>query len=64
MTDAGTLDPAVGHGVTDWFRRALALGEDLIVMVGLVLALPLVVLAIGIPIALLVQLVLWIVRSL
>ena len=63
MTTARTLEVPMPDG-TAWFRRALGIGEDLLVMVGVVLLLPLVILAIGIPIALFVQLVSWIVGSL
>jgi len=64
MTTARTLEVPGGHDGTARFRRALGLGEDLLVMVGVVLLLPLVILAIGIPIAAFVQFVLWMVRSL
>ena len=64
MMTARTLEVPGGHDGTGWFRRALGIGEDLLVMAGVVLLLPLVILAIGIPIARFVQLVSWAVRSL
>ena len=43
-----------------WIRAALGVGEDVLLMIGVVSCLPLVILAIGTPIALVVRLLLWI----
>ena len=45
-------------------RRMAGAGGDALTLLGVVFAIPFVILAIGIPIALVVQLVLWVVRSL
>jgi hypothetical protein len=43
-----------------WIRTALAVAEDVLLTIGVVSCLPLVILAIGMPIALVVRLLLWI----
>jgi hypothetical protein len=48
------------QGRTRWIRSALAVGEDVFLAIGVVLCIPLVILAIGTPIALVVRLLLWI----
>ena len=59
-TLATTFDPARPLAVPDGLRRvALALG-DLLAALAIVLCIPFVILAIGIPIALCIRLVLWI----
>ena len=45
---------------TGWMRTALGLAEDVLLAIGLVACIPLVILAVGIPIALLMRLLLWI----
>jgi hypothetical protein len=52
--------PAPRLVVPVWLRRAAWLAGELLTMVGIVLCLPLAILAIGIPIALCVRLVLWV----
>jgi hypothetical protein len=45
---------------TRWIRTALAVATDMFLAIAVVLCIPLVILAIGIPIALVVRLLLWI----
>ncbi|MGE3510650.1 MAG: hypothetical protein AB7N65_17390 [Vicinamibacterales bacterium] len=47
-------------GVPGWFPRAAAAIGELLAAVGIVLCIPFVILAIGVPIALLVRFLLWI----
>jgi hypothetical protein len=51
-------------GVTPRFRHVVSVTGDLLTFVGIVFCFPLVILAIGIPIALVLQLLLWIGRLL
>jgi hypothetical protein len=53
-----------GRGVSARLRRLRAAAGDALALIGVVLAIPFVILAIGIPIALFVQLLLWIGRLL
>jgi hypothetical protein len=46
--------------VPGWLRRAAAVVGELLALVGIVLCIPFVILAIGMPIALLVRFLLWI----
>jgi hypothetical protein len=61
---AGTLAGAPIHDATPWLRRAVGVAGDVLLMTAVVLCVPFVILAIGTPIALFVQLVLWMVRLL
>lgn len=53
------LPSGVLPGRTGWIRVALAVGEDVLLAIGVLLCIPLVILAIGTPIALALRLVLW-----
>jgi hypothetical protein len=69
--DAGTAAPiAIPHTPLSWdvphdrtgsSRTALAVAGDVFLAIGVVLCIPLVILAIGIPIALAVRLLLWLI---
>jgi hypothetical protein len=50
------------HGVTARLRRAVDVAGDVLLAAAVVMSIPFVILAIGIPIALFVQLLLWIAR--
>lgn len=50
------------HSAAARLRRAASLGGDVLLLGGLILCVPFAILAVGVPIALLVQLLLWIVR--
>jgi hypothetical protein len=52
------------EGVTPRFRHVVSVSGDVLTFVGIVFCFPLVILAIGIPIALVLQLLLWIGRLL
>ncbi len=57
---ATTLTRAPLLEVPGWLRRAAAVVGELLAVVGIVLCVPFVILAIGMPIALCVRLLLWI----
>ena len=59
-----TGSPAPRLLVPWWLRRAAGVAGELLTLVGIVLCFPLAILAIGIPIALSVRLVLWVVGAL
>lgn len=59
-----TFSPGPLIVIPEWLRRVAGLGGDLIAAVGIVICIPLAVLAIGIPIALCVRLLLWILGGL
>ena len=61
-THAPTLMSPAGHGGGARVQRAVAMAGDVLLLGGVVFSFPLVILAVGIPIALLVQLVMWIAR--
>lgn len=54
------IRPGVLQERTGWIRTALAVAEDVLLTIVVVSCIPLVILAIGIPIALVVRLLLWI----
>jgi len=58
------VHPPSVHGVTARLRLVGSVAGDLLMLVAIVFCFPLVILAIGIPIALFVQLLLWIGRLL
>ena len=59
---APTLDaPALG-GVRSRLRKAASHGGDALLLVGVIVSIPFAIMAVGIPIALLLQLLLWIIR--
>lgn len=62
VTSATTPAPLPMYGATAWMRDVAAAGEDVLLLAGVVLCIPAVILAIGIPIALFLQLLLWIGR--
>jgi len=57
---AATTPTRAPLDVPRWLRRAAAVVGELLALLGLVLCIPFVILAIGMPIALLVRLLLWI----
>jgi hypothetical protein len=59
-TLAPTFDPSPGLTVPGPFRRAAGAAGDLLGVVAIVLCIPFVILAIGIPIAVCLRLLLWI----
>lgn len=59
-----TLHGPSTHGFAARLRRVGALTGDLLVLAGILFCIPFVILAIGIPIALFVQLLLWVGRLL
>ena len=59
---ARTLTSPPMHGVTARLRRAVDVAGDVLLAAAVVMSIPFVILAIGIPIALFVQLLLWIAR--
>ena len=59
---APTLTAPELRGAVSRVRRAASAGGDVLLLGGIILGIPFVILAIGIPIALLVQLLLWIIR--
>ena len=59
-----TLHQPSVDGVTARLRHVVSVTGDLLMLVGIVFCFPIVILAIGIPIALFVQLLLWIGRLL
>ena len=63
VTSARTLDPPSGRGVAARLRQAVDTGRGVLELAAVVLSVPFVILAIGIPIALFVQLLLWVARS-
>ena len=56
---ATTLNQAPPAAVAGWFRRPAAVAADLLGLLAIVLCIPFVILAIGIPIALCGRLLLW-----
>lgn len=62
VPSARTLAPPLTHGVTARLGRAVDVAADALLAAAFVICIPFVILAIGIPIALFVQLLLWIVR--
>ena len=62
-TDAPeTFNAPARRAPASWLRRLTVVGEDVLLLGGIILGIPLAILAIGIPIALVVQLLLWLVR--
>lgn len=59
-----TLHGPSRHGLAARLRRVVALTGDLLVLAGILFCIPFVILAIGIPITLFVQLLLWVGRLL
>lgn len=56
-----TFEPAA-QGAAARLRRAASIGGDVLLLGGVILCLPFAILAIGVPIALLVRLLVWIIR--
>lgn len=63
VTSARTFDLPSGRGVAARLRQAGDIGRGVLELAAVVLSVPFVILAIGIPIALFVQLLLWVARS-
>ena len=57
-----TFEPAEARGAAARLRRAASIGGDVLLLGGVILCLPFAILAIGVPIALLVRLLVWIIR--
>ena len=61
---AATFNSSAFRGAVALRRRAARVGADVGMLAGVIFAVPFVILAIGIPVALFVQLLLWILRLL
>ena len=59
---ASTFNPSPFRGVAAQLRRAGGLAGDVLMLGAVIFCIPFVILAIGLPVALFVQLLLWIVR--
>ncbi len=59
---APRLDAPALRGVPSGLRSAASHGGDALLLVGIIVSIPFAILAVGIPIALLLQLLLWIIR--
>jgi hypothetical protein len=64
VSTAPPIDARTSHGAAARLRDAVGAVGDGLLLVGIVLCIPFVILAIGVPLALLVRLLLWIARLL